>query len=104
MAAAPLPLCHDRALTDATDPDATDPTGSDPTHTSPSGSDPTHTGPTGPDPTHTDPTGPDPAPTAVVTRPGSLVDLDRPGITVRHAMARRLERPKAMPTDILPAL
>ena len=88
MAAAPLPLCHDRALTDATDPDATCSDATDPT---------------GPDPTHTDPTGPDPTPTAVVIRPVSLVDLDRPGITGRHAMARRLERPKAMPTDILPA-
>ena len=98
MAAAPLPLCHDRALTDATDPDATCSDATDPT---------------GPDPTHTDPTGPDPTPTAVVIRPVSLVDLDRPvslvdldrpGITGRHAMARRLERPQAMPTDILPAL
>ena len=80
MAAAPLPLCHDRALTDATDPDATDPDATGPTKPDP----------TGPDPTPTGPTGPDPTPTAVVIRSGPLVDLDQPRIAGVNALTQAI--------------
>ena len=90
MAAAPLPLCHDRALTDATDPDATDPDATCPDATDPDATCPDATCPTGSDPTHTGPTGPDPTPTAVVIRPGSLVDLDQPRIAGANALTRAI--------------